>query len=154
MYSAFDLDTFLPIAREALGHGVSARADAHSICDEMHNQLAIAGLVGGGQEDVERLYFVAYLIAADERDMPEIIQVASMPHIATPSTTRGLTVAIISGSLPKWRDAVCRGCKTSVSQGTRHVYNLIYKDLEKRALCATLKVDRADDGTFLLLEHK
>jgi hypothetical protein len=155
MFSAFDLETFLPIARKALGHGVSSKADAEALSSELHNMLCVSGLIEGSVEDVEDFYSLAYLIAADERDMPSIVQVASMPHIVADSVARGIQAAIIAGPISGWLKAVRKGCDDHVSSEVRKIYNIIYKDLDSRSLCDTLKVrtHQQDDSTFLL-EYK
>ena len=148
MFSAFDLGTFLPIARQAKGHGVTGDA----LSAELHNMLCVAGLIDGDAGDVENFYSLAYLIAADERDMPSIVQIASMPHIITDSVVRGIQAAVISGPLHGWLRAVQIGCRAEVAPEVRKVYNIIYKDLDSRSLCGTLKVKayQQDDSTFLL----
>jgi hypothetical protein len=155
MFSAFDLSTFLPIARQALGHGVSSKADTEALSDELRNMLCIAGLIEGNVTDVEDFYSLSYLIAADERDMPIIIQIASMPHIVSDSVVRGLQVAVVAGPLSGWLKAVQKGCSDNVAPEIRKVYNIIYKDLDSRSLCGTLKVrTRSQDDSTFLLEYK
>jgi hypothetical protein len=148
MFSAFDLDTFLPIARKARGKGVSADA----ITPEVRNMLCVAGLIDGEATDVEDFYTLAYLIAVDERDVPEIVQMAGMPHVVTDTVARGIQALIITGSLPKWQRAAKMGCRSCTSPQTRKIYNMIYTDLDKRGLCGALDVYRSPsgDGTFLL----
>ena len=85
--------------------------------------------------------------------MPDIIQVAGMPHIWVDSKVRGVRAAVLSGSLPAWRDAIYRGCASDVEPEVRKVYNKIYVDLTQRSLDAILgKANRQpqDDDTFLL----
>jgi hypothetical protein len=150
MFSAFDLDTFLPIARKALGRGIS---DDTALTKEVHNMLCIAGLVEGGMDDVEAFYTLAYLIAVDERDVPEIVQLAGMPHIVTDTVARGILAMIITGPLSEWHHAVKRGCRASASPEARKIFNMIYTDLDKRGLNGTLERKATDDGTFLLEYH-
>jgi len=153
MFSAFDLETYLPIARQALGRGLSGTADAAQLSDELRNMMCVAALTGDDVTFVEHLYFAAYLVAADERDMPEIIQIASMPHVTTNSATRGVQVSIISGPLTSWAPALLRGCRPDASVEARRVFNLIHKDLDRRSLCGILEGVRRrprNDETFLL----
>jgi len=154
MFSAFDMETFLPIARQALGHGVSAKADGQAPCEEVHNMMCVAGLINGEAVDVDHLYYAAYLVACDERDMPDVLSLAGMPHISVDSSTRGLRVAIISGSLPDWRNALRKGCSDGCESSVRKVYNRIYNDLTKRRLDgilgATSRRRQHTDSTFLL----
>jgi hypothetical protein len=147
MFSAFDLDTFLPIARKAKGRGVSADA----ITSEVRNMLCVAGLIEGQVEDVEAFYTLAYLIAVDERDVSEIVQLAGMPHVVTDTVARGIQAVVITGTLHGWYKAVRLGCRASSAPQTRKIYNMIYTDLDKRGLCGTLGVRKpSGDGTFLL----
>ncbi len=153
MFSTFDLAAYLPIAREALGHGVSGKADAASVCDEIHNMMCTAGLFGGEAADVDHLYFVAYIIACDERDMPDVLSLAGMPHISVESQVRGLRVAILSGSLPEWRNALRKGCGRGCGSEVRKVYNRVANDLTNRGLEGIIGVVERKpqpDSTFLL----
>lgn len=153
MFSAFDLDEFLPIVRQALGHGVSGRADSEAITTELHNILCVAGMIDGEPEDVESLYHLAYLIAADDRDMPDILRVCAMPYIVTDSQTRGLQLALVSGPIIRWASAIRRGCIHRVSPEIRQVFNMIYTDLTNRSLEGILgrvRKESQSDGTFLL----
>ena len=50
MFSAFDMATFLPIARQVLGRGISGRADSEKLSAESHNMLCVAGLIDGDIE--------------------------------------------------------------------------------------------------------
>lgn len=156
MFSAYNTDVYLPIARTVIGHGVAARADAENTSDETHNMLCVAGLVDGMIEDVEQLYYAAYCVAADERDMPEIIAIAGLSHIWVDSIERGIRVAIISGSIPCWRDAIRRGCRPGCSSEVRKVYNKIYIDLTQRSLDSILDgaVRRPQEDNTFLLEFK
>jgi len=156
MFSSFDLDTFLPIARQAMGKGVAGKADAAGALYEQHNMLCVAGLLDGDEIDVEHLYSLAYLIAADSYNMQGILQVASLPHVVTPSSTRGIDVALASGTLALWCRAVVRGCQRSVEPGVRKVFNQIHQDLDNRNLWGILEggAKRPLDDTTYLLEHK
>lgn len=156
MFSNFDLDTFLPIARQAMGRGVAAKADAAGALEEQHNMLCVAGLLDGDEVDVEHLYSLAYLIAADSYDMQGILQVASLPHVVTQSAARGIDVALVSGTLALWCRAVIRGCQRPVESGVRKVFNKIHQDLHNRNLWGIVKYGskRYLDDTTYLLENK
>ena len=156
MFSAYNTDVYLQIARSVLGHGIATRADAESTSDETHNMLCVAGLVDGMLDDVEQLYYAAYGVAADERDMPEIIQVGGLSHIWVDSTERGVRVAVMSGSLPAWRDAICRGCRPGCGSEVRKVYNKVYIDLTQRSLDSIFEgaVRRPQEDNTFLLEFK
>ena len=152
MFSDFDLEAFLPIARKALGRGITSQT---ALSAELSNMLSIAGLIDGDANDVESFYSLAYLIAADYRDMPHIIQIASMPHITTSSVARDIQVAVIAGPLSDWIKAVQKGCSSNVGTEVRKTYNIIYKDLDSRSLCDILKVrTRPQEDSTFLLEHK
>lgn len=153
MFSAFDLDAFLPIARQAVGHGVSEKADAEASGAELHNMMCVTGLISGEVEEVDQLFHIAYAIACDERDMPDVVSIAGMPHIWIDCMTRGIRMAIISGSIPGWRDAIRRGCTNVVGLEVRKIYNKIYKDLTDRKLDGIIGVATKrpqQDATFLL----
>jgi len=96
------------------------------------------------------------LIGADERDMLEILQVASMPFVAVETIARGVQIAVVTGTLDQWRDAIISGCAKGVPTSVRHCFN----KLHGLFTAAGLKVwpdysSRPNhDQTYLLLEDK
>ena len=64
------------------------------------------------------------LVAADERDMLDILQVASgMPFVVTDTQMRGVQLAVITGNLAQWRDAVKTGCARESEFNIRACFN-------------------------------
>jgi hypothetical protein len=78
------------------------------------------------------LFSVGFLIAADERDMTEIIEALhGMDAIITETMQRGVQAAIVSGTLAQWQRAVKLAChpQAPVSCNTRHVFNIVFQIL-------------------------
>ena len=156
MFSAFNLAEYLPIARQALGHGVSAKADAGAASDMAHNMMCVAGLIDGEATDVDHLYYAAYLVACDQRDLYDVLSLSAMSQISVESKRRGIRAAILSGSLPEWKAAIQRGCSKGCESEVRKVYNQIYKDLTTHGLGCILGMatERPQTDDTFLLEFK
>jgi len=159
-----DLSQFLPLSRELLGYSPAKVADGITIpLQELAHQLVCVATFKDEQAKPSvkmatlhfDLFHAGFLIAADERDMVEILEITGMPFTLTLTLARGIDAAIISGSLTQWRAAVRVACdpETSLSVGARHAFNSIYKILCKHGLkdlFDDLQVTEQQDHTFLL----
>jgi hypothetical protein len=162
-----DLSQFLPVSRQLLGYSPAKAADGTTIpLQELAHQLACIAAFKNEQAGTSvrsailhlDLFHAGFLIAADERDMVEILEIAGMPFTLTVTLVRGIDAAIISGSLTQWRAAVKVACsaKTQLSRGARHAFNSVYKILCEHGLkdmFDDLQVSEQQDHTFLL-EHR
>lgn len=166
--SKLDLSQFLPLSRDMLGYSPAKNADGAPIpLQELAHQLACiaafkdeqaASTVKAAILQLDMLY-AGFLIAADERDMVEILEIAAMPFTRTPTLARGIDAVIISGSLVQWRTAVKAACnsRTHLSRDARHTFNSIYKILCKQGLkdmFDDLQVTEQQDRTFLLEDRR
>lgn len=100
---------------------------------------------------------VGFLIAADDRDMPEILETAQgLNYVLTDTLSRGIQSAILSGNLLLWRDAIRVACSTmKLSQATREVYNEAYNILCRLGLTDIFqgaRIRTQPDQTFLLTD--
>jgi hypothetical protein len=88
--------------------------------------------------------------------MAEVLEIAGMPAIVTPSVERGISVAFIAGTLSQWKTAVLRGCIPTVSREARHTYNLVYAEFNKLGLAPIFEAKKIqrNDHTFLLEYHQ
>jgi hypothetical protein len=113
-----DFRKFLGVAQEALGYSLasqsdSVRRDQHdaerflSCLAAMHDPKAPAGL----SPDLLNHVSFSVLIAADERDMFRILEVAGMQFTQADTVRRGTKLAVVSGTLAQWRDAVVVGTR-------------------------------------------
>lgn len=168
LLTKMNLQSFLPLSREILGYSAARAADgmAMELKEIPHNLACIASFKDekhppSFREDCPhlKLLHAGFLIAADERDMAEIIELVAMPFTATETLSRGVNAAIISGTLAAWRDAITLACspRTSISRETRYAFNSAYKLLCKeglRDMFGNLHVAEQSDHTFLLQHHR
>lgn len=159
-----DLSTLLPLARELLGYSPAKAADGttvplqelahHLSCITSFKDRYAPPSVKVAAQHFNMLH-AGFLVAADERDMVEILEIAGVSFTLTETLARGIDAAIIYGSLAQWRDAVLIACnpKAKVARGTRYVFNSIYKILCKQGMkdmFGDFHVAKQNDDTFLL----
>jgi hypothetical protein len=164
LLTEMNLDAFLPLSREMLGYSPAKAADGVTVpLRETAHQLAcLAAFKDGHAAPTVRaaipyldLFHAGFLIAADERDIVEILEVAGLPFTHVSTRTRGIDAVIISGSLAQWRVAVKLACnsRTRLTREARHAFNCIYQALCKEGLkdmFDDLQVSEQPDQTFLL----
>lgn len=113
---AIDFDTLLGASHKLLGYSLSAKADqSHTIeadaerfiscLSAMRDPNAPAGITPNLLTHVS----FSALIAADERDLIDILEMANMPFVTAETTMRGVMVSVVTGTLAQWRDAVKSG---------------------------------------------
>ena len=168
LLTKMDLSQSLPVMRELLGYSPAKAADGVTVpLSELVHQLACVAAFKDEQANPSiraaiphlNLFHAGFLIAADERDMVEILEAAAMPFTCAETVGRGIDAAIISGSLEQWRRAVKLAChpKTQISRGARYAFNFVYKLLCKQGLrdiFDDLQVTEQNDQTFLLEERR
>ena len=167
--SDLDLNTLLPLSRRMLGYSPAKTADGSAVqLPELVH--AVACLSAFRDEDapatvslaatVLGLISVGFLVAADERDMVNVLDAASgMETVVTNTVERGIQAAIISGTLVQWQRSIKLTCspQASITSNVRHVYNLMYRQLVKigfRELFDGVKVSEQSDHTFLLEDRR
>lgn len=154
LISKLDLNTYLPTSHQILGRSLSRAADNLPLSEIAHQLACLAAFKESSLKDSIpplNLYHAGFLIAANERDMIEILEIAAMPFVLTETISRGIDAVIISGSLAQWRDAVKVGCKAS--REVRLVFNSVYRILCEKGLkdiFDNLQVSEQQDHTFLL----
>lgn len=75
---------------------------------------------------VEDMVHVGFLIGADERDLPEILEVLSLPHLTRETKQRGINLAIVTGSIADFKRALTRD---DVSTSTKDILTRIKSEL-------------------------
>jgi hypothetical protein len=137
-------------------------ADAVGAEPPLHHMLCVAALKNPAARTAEHvrpymnMFHAGFVVACDERDCAEILELAGMPSVMVESVERGHIALFISGSLSQWRDAVMRGCQTNVGRDTRQIYNSIYTEFKNIGLAGLFSAQskpHSRDHTFLL-EHK
>ena len=129
-----DFNTLLGLSRQALGRGISSKADACqrdmsdaekfiSCLASMLDEKANAGFIPSLLQHVSFSIF----LAAETRDMLDILQYsAGMPFVVADTVAGNIQVAVISGTLAQWRDSVTSGSNPSTELPVRQCFNRVY----------------------------
>lgn len=123
---AIDFGKFLGLTTEALGYSLATACDKTqrnmsdaerfiSCLNAMVDAQANAGLTPNLFSHVS----FSVLVAAEDRDMVDILQATGgMPFVISDTKARGMQIAVITGTLNAWRDAVITGTQRGgVTQG-------------------------------------
>lgn len=116
---SIDFTTLLSLSHQALGYSIAAACDSSrkqqsdaerflSCLAALRDPHAAAGLAPN------LLTHIAFsvLIACDERDMLEVMECASgIAFVYSETVARGILLAVASGSMAQWRDAVVTGSR-------------------------------------------
>lgn len=160
------MSTFLSIANKLLGYSPAAKADAVNpkLKEIPHELLTMLGFkdkdASPSLEQTEQLhdmYTFGFLVGADERDLPAILEACKMPYVLQDTTLRGFQVALIVGTFRQWQDAIKRCCKQDVDQTIRVCFDKIYLIFEREGLAKALQVGRLHrmpDTTFYLEDRR
>jgi len=155
---------FLGTCKEALGYSLSRAADS-SERDLSEAETFLSYLAAfrdekprvGSAPNPKLLTHVSFsmLVIADERDMRDILECCSgMSFVTADTLASGVLLAVITGTLAQWRDAVAAGSvretKPSVRAGFNRICNIFRADYLN--VWTDYKTPEALDGTFLLEE--
>lgn len=128
---AIDFGRFLGASHKVLGYSPAAASDQLrrdmtdaerflSCLASLRNQQAPAGLAPNLLTHVS----FSVLVGADERDLLDILECcAGMPFVVADTLARGVQVAVVSGTLAQWRDAVASGSTPGVEATVRMCFN-------------------------------
>ena len=148
-----------------LGYSLSAQVDASrkqhhdasrflSCLSAIRDPKAQAGL------NPNLLNFVSFavLIAAEERDLLDILECGGgMPFVQSETISRGIFMAVVSGTLAQWRDAVKAGTTPLVEHNVRWCYCKVKEQFDQNGLGDVWKDFTSkpmNDGTFLLEDKR
>ncbi len=159
-----DFRAFIGLSHKVMGRSPAAAADAsrRELSDAEKFLSCLASLrdakagVGLPPHLLSHVSFSAF-IGADERDMLEILQLCSgLPFVMTETTVRGVQIAVVTGTLAQWRDAVASGCSRSIESSVRRCFNKLHGLFTAAGLnvWGDFQTRQAPDQTFLLLEDK
>lgn len=139
---AIDFGTFLGISREALGYSPADASDgsARELSDAerwlsclaaMHDTQAAVGLVPTLLTHV----MFSVLIVVDDRDALGVFSIgAGMPFVVAETVNRGTLLAVMSGTLSQWRDAVKTGTAIRHETNVRAFYCKVLVRFEEAGL--------------------
>jgi len=133
---SLDLSALSAVAEQCLDKN-PLRNTKGSLGSLQHTISVLTEFKGAKSEDfVANLIHIGVLIGADERDLPEVLEILSLPHLVKETTRRGVLLSIVVGSLLEWKEALRRASLVSLNTTTRDILNQITYDLniEKRYL--------------------
>jgi len=161
-----DTGTFLGLSNKLLDYSPGARADAVTpqLKPVPHELACLLGFKDKAAspaleltEQFHDLYSFGFLIVADDRDMPAILEAAKMPYVLQEAIIRGVQVAIVVGTLRQWKCAIRRSCTPTADQMARLCFDKVYLAFEKLGLTKTFEVGRPQtmkDTTFFLEDQR
>lgn len=128
---AIDFNTLLSVAHQALGRNLAEAADAshRKMADAEKFLTCIAALRGEDHAITpDLLGHVSFtiLVIADGRDMLAILEMTSgMAFVRTQTTARDVDMAVVTGTLSQWKNAVVSGTDEVASPIVRTCYSKI-----------------------------
>jgi len=161
---AIDFRTFIGLTHKVMGRSPAEASDAtrRELSDAEKFLSCLASLrdakagVGLSPHLLAHVSFSAF-IGSDDRDMLDILQCcAGLPFVTAETSVRGMQIAVVTGTLAQWKDAVVSGCRRDVSPPVRHCFNKLYGLFTGVGLnvWADFSTRTTSDQTFLLLEDK
>jgi hypothetical protein len=160
-----DFNVLLGLSHKLLGYSPATKVDETrrefsdteryiSCLAALRDQNAPAGITPN------LLTFASFgiLIVAEERDMLDIIEAASgIPVVLAETVNRGAMLAILSGTLAQWRDAVKSGASPAVEYNVRLCFCQIMSLFERINLGHVWKeftIKPQTDHTFYLEDKR
>jgi hypothetical protein len=162
---AVDFGTFLGLSQQALGYSPSATVDASPVdhSDAERFLTCLAALrdrqvsIGLAPHLLTHVSF-SILVAADDQDMLDILQVsAGMPFVVTDTLVRSVQLGVITGTLAQWRDAVRSGATRDSEFNVRAFFNRVMALFERVGLGGVWKDFEShplQDRTFCLEDKR
>jgi hypothetical protein len=159
---AIDFTTLLSLSHHALGYNIAGAADAS------HRKLAdaekfLSCLASLKEQDAEitpsLLSHVSFsvLVIADERDLLDILERTSgMSFVRGETTAPGVNLAVLTGTLAQWRDAVAAGTNDASPPTVRTCYSKILLLFDRAGLTSVwsnFERTTAPDRSGFLLEY-
>lgn len=166
MRTQIDMNSYLGLSRKLLGYSPASRADAANpqLKPVPHELACLLGFKNKEAspaleltEQFHDLYSFGFLIGADERDMPAILEAAKMPYILEDTIIRGIQIAVVVGTFRQWICAVRRACVPSEDQMVRLCFDKVYLIFEKLGVTKAFSVSRPHnmpDTTFYLEDQR
>ena len=159
---AIDFTTLLGLTHHALGYNIASNADAshRKLVDAEKFLSCLAALKEeDGEITPNLLAHVSFsvLVIAEERDLLDILERTSgMSFVRAETTAPNVNVAVITGTLAQWRDAVVSGTDEATPPTVRTCYSKILLLFDRAGLTSVWsKFDRstAPDRSGFLLEY-
>ncbi len=159
---SIDFTTLLSLTHGALGYNIADNADAshRKLADAEKFLSCLAALKeDGGEITPNLLPHVSFtlLILADERDLLDILERASgMSFVRADTTAPGVSLAVVTGALGQWKEAVASGVGEAATPAVRICYSKILLLFDRAGLTAVwndFERRPAPDHSGFLLEY-
>ncbi len=157
-----DFGTLLGLSQQALGYNVAAAVDASAI-ERSDAERLLSCLAAMQRRDAKpgvaphllSHVSITVLVAADDEDMLEILSAVEMPFLVVDTIVRGVQLAVMTGTLTAWRDAVRRGTLRRQHANVRACFSCIQGLLTTAGLNVWSECESAPPtDTTLLLENR
>ncbi len=156
---AIDFNSLLSLTHEALGYSIAENADTcgRKLVDTEKYLSCLAALKGS---EITPHLFVhvsfAVLVLAEERDLLDILEYANMPFVRADTLAPGVKLALLTGNLVQWRDAVASATSETVPPTVRTCYSKILHLFDRVGLSSVwseFNRTPAPDRSGYLLEY-
>lgn len=159
---SIDFTKFLGLSHQALGRSPAKAVDGsrakHSDAERFLSCLAALrdpnAPIGLSPNLLTHVSFSVF-IAADERDLIDILEAAAgMPFVQAETQIQYAHIAIVTGTLAQWRDAVRSGASTQAEPNVRLCFNKIMGLFEQAGLNVWTDMVKKTLGPTFFLEDK
>jgi len=160
---AIDFPTLLSLTYQALGYNIASVADAsHRKMVDAEKILSCLASFGKqhGEITPNLLGHVSFsvLVIADQRDLLDILERTSgMSFVRAETTVPNVNLAVLTGTLGQWHDAVSSGTSESTPPTVRTCYTKILLLFDRAGLTSVwddFERRTAPDRSGFLLEDK
>jgi len=159
---ATDFSTLLSLTHHALGYNLASAADAspRKMTDAEKFLSCLAAFKEEAAEITPNLFShvsFSVLVIASQRDLLDILERAGMPFVSAETTVAEINVAVLTGTLAQWRDAVASGTNEAASPTVRTCYSKILLLFDRAGLTSVwndFERRTALDRSGFLLEDK
>jgi hypothetical protein len=159
---AIDFNTFLSVTHQAISYSIASAADSsgRKMVDTEKFLMCLAAFKDQTAETITAtlLCHVSFsvLVIADERDLLEILEMASgMAFVRAETTVPDVDIVVITGTLLHWKHAVVSGTSEAIAPTVRACYSKIFLLFDRAGLISVWKDyhrTTARDRSGLLLE--
>jgi len=160
---AIDFATLLSITHDALGYSIASVADSshRKMVDAEKFMSCLAGFKEElGEITPNLLSHVSFsvLVIAEESDLLDILERTSeMAFVRAETTVKGVNLAVLTGTLREWRDAVAAGTDEATPPTVRTCYSKILLLFDRAGLTSVwsnFERRTAPDRSGFLLEDQ
>lgn len=138
---AIDFSLFLGLSHKVLGFSPAESADAsrRNLSDTERFLSCLASLrkptASLPKQLLAHVSFSA-MIVANDADMSDILEIANMPFVTADTLARGVKLAVVTGKLSEWRNAVVNGSAADVEPTVRLMFNKLFALFSQQGLAA------------------